>query len=281
MPETGLNDKIAIVTGSGRGLGRAMALGLLSAGASVAINDINEDAIANTVRDAEQAGHESRVFGFRADVSVAEQAADLVDSVVDHFGALHVVVNNAGVGPEIVRPDFMTNPVKLWEIPVEVFRRGLEINTFGPFFMIRAAVPRLIAGGWGRIINITTSLDTMIRPGYSPYGGSKAATEAFTAILAGDLEGTGVSANVLIPGGAANTRLIPDDAPIDRNLLVQPEQMVPPLRWLSSEASDGITGRRFIARFWRTDLPAAEAAEEASSAAAWPGIERVVDRPPV
>ncbi len=85
----------------------------------------------------------------------------------------------------------------------------------------------------------------------------------------------------MVPGGAANTRLIPADAPIDRGALVQPEQMVPPLLWLVSPAADGVTGTRCVARLWRSDLPAVKAAGEACKPAAWPGIEWVTGRPSV
>lgn len=272
---------VAIVTGGGRGLGRAMALGLLAAGFRVTVNDIDQDAIDEAIDVATGAGSGQRALGIRADVSDPEQCELLVDKTVREFGGLDILVNNAGVGPEIVRKDFMTNPIRLWEIPVEAWCRALAINTFAPCFTARAAVPHMLAGGRGRIVNITTSLDTMLRPGYAPYGGSKAATEAFTAILAGDLEGTGVTANVLIPGGAANTRLIPDDTPIDRHILVQPDQMVPPLLWLVSDAASEVTGMRFVARFWDPALAPGRAAEAAGAPIGWPGIERVHDRPPV
>ncbi len=269
---------IAIVTGGGRGLGRAMALGLLSAGYRVTINDIDDEAISDTITAAKSSYGEGRILGVRADLADSEAAADLVAQTREKFGGLDVLVNNAGVGPEIVRPDYLKNPIRIWEIPVDIWCRALAINTCGPFFTARAAIPNMVAQGWGRIINVTTSLDTMIRPGFAPYGGSKAATEAYTAILAGDLEGTGVTANVLIPGGAANTRLIPADTPIDRDELVQPSRMVAPLLWLASNASDGVTGRRYVARFWDDRAPIQQAVDEAGAPIAWPAVERVADR---
>ena len=100
---------------------------------------------------------------------------------------------------------------------------------------------------WGRIINLTTSLDTMYRAGIQPYGGSKAANEAHLLAFAQELEGTGVTANVLVPGGAANTRMVSPGQEPNRDKLIAPEVMVAPLVWLCSNASDGITGQRFIA----------------------------------
>src|SRR3546814_16177817 len=96
---------------------------------------------------------------------------------------------------------------------------------------------------WGRIINVTTSLDNMLRPGMVGYGGSKAALEAHTAIMAGDLSGTGVTANVLVPGGPENTAAVPLEAGFARAQLTQPEDMVTPTLWLFSQEADMVPGQ--------------------------------------
>ena len=132
--------------------------------------------------------------------------------------------------------------------------------------------PHLIDQAWGRIINVTTSLDTMHRRAYTPYGPSKAALEAASSCWAKDLDGTGVTVNVLVPGGPTNTGFIPGDAPFDRATLVQPEVMVAPICWLVSKESDGVTDCRFVGRYWDTGLPASEAAEASKAPAAWPGL---------
>jgi NAD(P)-dependent dehydrogenase (short-subunit alcohol dehydrogenase family) len=90
----------------------------------------------------------------------------------------------------------------------------------------------------------------MMLEGLSPYGPSKAGLEAATAVWAKDLSGTGVTVNALLPGGAANTRMVPKEEAPDRTKLVQPEAMMAPIVWLMSQASDGVTGRRFVARDW-------------------------------
>ena len=95
---------------------------------------------------------------------------------------------------------------------------------------------------WGRIVNVTTSLGTMIREGSPTYGPSKAALEAFSAIMAKDLAGTGVTVNVLVPGGVTNTGMVPLEAGYDRAEMVQPVVMAPPLNWLVSDAAGGVTG---------------------------------------
>jgi NAD(P)-dependent dehydrogenase (short-subunit alcohol dehydrogenase family) len=127
---------------------------------------------------------------------------------------------------------------------------------------------------WGRVINVTTSLDTMWRSLMQPYGGSKAANEALLCALAQELEGTGVTANVLVPGGAVDTRLVPRSMAPDRSVLIPTEVMVPPLLWLCSAASDGVTGQRFIAMRWDKSLQPSEAAKKAGAPAAWQQLGR-------
>jgi 3-oxoacyl-[acyl-carrier protein] reductase len=136
--------------------------------------------------------------------------------------------------------------------------------------MARTAAPHLIAGGWGRVVNVTTSLPTMQRRHNSPYGVSKAAIEAETLIWAKDLEGTGVTVNSLIPGGAADTDFVhmasrKELAAIGRTLL-PPAVMVKPIVWLASRLSDGVTGARFVGKLWDEALPPGEAAAKAREA---------------
>jgi NAD(P)-dependent dehydrogenase (short-subunit alcohol dehydrogenase family) len=130
----------------------------------------------------------------------------------------------------------------------------------------------LIAGGWGRIVNVTTSLETMIRPGMSPYGAAKAASEALSAIMSKDLVGTGVTVNVLVPGGPAATRMMPEFVDTAADKLIAPEVMAPPIVWLLSKASDGVTGQRFRANAWKSGIAPEEAARIAGAPAAWAGL---------
>jgi 3-oxoacyl-[acyl-carrier protein] reductase len=136
--------------------------------------------------------------------------------------------------------------------------------------MSRYAVPAMLAKGWGRIINVTTSFDTMVAPGLSAYGASKSALESSTAIWAKELAGTGVTANVLVPGGPTDTAFFPPGFP--RNGLLKPEIMGSPVQWLASPRSDGITGCRFIARDWDANRSPDEAAAACRSPAAWPAL---------
>ena len=125
--------------------------------------------------------------------------------------------------------------------------------------------------GWGRIVNVTTSLGTMLNAGSPTYGPSKAALEALSAIMAKDLDGTGVTVNVLVPGGVTNTPMISDEAGFLRDKLIQPEVMVPPLLWLVSDAAK-VTGRRFLGVHWDTALPQEQAAEKSGALVAWTSI---------
>ena len=139
-----------------------------------------------------------------------------------------------------------TKSLKFWESDPDVWREIIVTNVNGTFLMARAATPHMVAAGWGRIVNITTSLPTMQRRQNSPYGVSKAAIEAETLIWAKDLEGTGVTVNSLIPGGAADTDFVhmssrKELAAVGRTLL-PPSVMVAPIVWLASPLSDGVTG---------------------------------------
>jgi NAD(P)-dependent dehydrogenase (short-subunit alcohol dehydrogenase family) len=268
-----LDGKVAIVTGAGRGLGRTMALGLLDAGTRVAGVEVDAPAL-EEVQDAAEDRHAGeRFFSIVTDVTWDDSGPKIARAVTERFGRLDILINNAGTNTELIRGD--GKPVgKLWETTPEEFRRIVEVNVVGAFLMTRAALPALLAQHWGRIVNVTTSLDTMWRSLTQPYGASKAANEALLTALAAELEGSGVTANVLVPGGAANTRLVPDQMVPDRSQLIAPEVMIAPLIWLCSNASDGINGQRFIGAKWDEKLPPEQAARNAGAPAAWQQLGR-------
>src|SRR5262249_50925717 len=149
-----------------------------------------------------------KVAGMACDITNKADCDGLVAEAVALFGALHVLVNNAGKGPALLEASPRTKSLKFYEADPDVWREIIVTNVNGTFRMARAAAPAMIATGWGRIVNITTSLPTMQRRHNSPYGVSKAAIEAETLIWAKDLEGTGVTVNSLIPGGAADTDFV-------------------------------------------------------------------------
>lgn len=272
MSKQSLLGKVAIITGGGGGMGSVMALAMMEEGAGVTIVDIRQDRLNATAKKAASVGGEGSMLPHCADITRAEDCNGVVETVVSKFGSVHILLNNAGVGMQTVRPDYMREPVRFWEVEPDRWQALMDVNWKGAFLMARVVAPHLIRQGWGRIINVTTSLDTMYRPGYTPYGMSKAALEAATASWAKDLEKTGVTVNVLVPGGPTNTSFIPDGAPFDRSTLVQPDVMAAPVCWLASNASDGITGCRFVANLWDSKIPPDEAAKKACAPAAWQGI---------
>ena len=144
----------------------------------------------------------------------------------------------------------------------------MATNLDGAFHTAAAAARVMVARGGGKIVTVSTSAPTMVRRGYSPYGPAKAALEAASRIWAQDLEGTGVTVNVYLPGGASDTGLIPGGpgrAGADGNLLPA-AVMRRGIVWLCSAASDGMTGGRYVARLWDEALPPDEAAAGARDA---------------
>lgn len=269
MPGGELSGKTAIVTGGGRGLGRAMALGLARAGANVVITAARGRHEIEAVADEAKRSRAGIVRGLTADVTSEEDDQFVVSEAIREFGAIHILVNNAGRGMRFVSENFLGTPTKFWQIDPAVWRMIIDANVTGPFMMARAAVPHMLKQHWGRIINISMNYETMRRAGFSPYGPSKAALESETIIWAQDLAGTGVTVNSLLPGGATDTGMVPSDiAPELRSRLLRPDILVQPLMWLASEMADGVTGARFVASLWDSSLPPPLAAEKARSTAA-------------
>lgn len=264
--------KSCIVTGAGAGLGRAMALALAAAGADVIAADVNEAEARMTADGAKAAGSSGRVIARQTDVRRLEHCAAAVDQAINRFGRLDVLVNCAGLNMAIFSKDFLTDLVRFWTVDPDKWQMLYDVNVRGPFLMARAAAPHMIANKWGRIVNVTTSFSTMIREGNTPYGQAKAALEAASHCWAEDLAGTGVTCNVLIPGGAADTAMIPQHAPVDRGKLVPPEAMGEPVCFLASDASNGISGMRFVARGWKRDSALEDNLKSCMAAAAWPDL---------
>ena len=277
MAEGLLQGKVAIVTGAGSpiGIGHAITLGLVGAGARVAMLDINQAWLEQSAHEMRAVGGAHCVLTMVVDITDPDAVAQAVRQTVAELGGLHILVNNAGTNPRAAgfavagqRPSS-----NFWDIAPAAWNRVVAVNFTGAFLMARAVVGHMLAQGWGRIIGVTTSMDTMYRKGGAPYGPSKAGHEALVAMMAQELEGTGVTANVLVPGGATNTNLIAPETP-DRANLIQPEVMQAPVVWLASDTSQACNGQRLIAYYWDERLPLEERLAKASAPAAWPQLGR-------
>jgi len=255
-----LKGRAVLVTGGTRGLGRAMSLALAEAGARVAITGKSDGAaLHDTARAMQRYGGEGSALAIVADVRAPEDCERAVRMVCERFGRLEVLVNNAGLGMRPVSETYIETPPKFWNADPAVWRDIVDTNVNGVFNMARAAVPGMIARRFGKLINITTSANTMTRKGLSPYGPSKIAVEAMSRIWAKDLEGTGVDVNVFLPGAATDTDILPDKRRKDTDLL-PPSIMRAGILWLSSDHSNGQTGGRYVAKLWDERLPPDKAA---------------------
>ncbi|MSO65500.1 MAG: SDR family oxidoreductase [Alphaproteobacteria bacterium] len=264
-----INGRVVVMTGGGRGLGRAMALGLVAEGAKVAITAAREGAeLEETAADCRRLGGTDCVLALQADVTRVADCERVLREANAKWGKVHVVVNNAGRGMTYVHANFVKARPNFWEMPTDTVRMIIETNVMGPFNMAKAAVPYLLDAGWGRIVNVSTSLITMQRKGFWPYGTSKWAVEGATVIMAQDLEDSPITVNTLLPGGATNTKMIPGDlndktrTGADGNLF-EPEIMVPPIQYLVSDLSNGKRGDRYVAKLWDKTLPPEDAATKA------------------
>ncbi|MBR0653643.1 SDR family NAD(P)-dependent oxidoreductase [Plastoroseomonas arctica] len=237
--------RVALVTGAAGGIGRAMVAALLEAGHAVAAMDRDAAAL-----DALRALHpdQPRLHALCADLGTEAGCAGTIADTLAHFGRIDALVNNAGIGVSSLRPDAETRLPAIEELDAATWDRFFAINLRAPMLLLRGALPHMRAAGWGRVVNNTTSFRTMLR--VLPYGATKAALESASAIWAQELAGSGITVNVLIPGGPTDTPFISDATGWDRAAMLKPAIMGPPLAWLLSDAADGFTGHRIIAAGW-------------------------------
>jgi len=264
-----LDGKTAIVTGGGRGLGGAMALALVEAGANVIAADLIQKNLAQVEKEAATLSDAGTLKGVAGNLRQSEDCHRIVDTALSQFGSLDILINNAGLLPSYSYPGrFLPDaaPAKFWNLSDEVIQDVIDTNYVAADRMTRYAVPHMIEKGWGRIVSVTTKLATMNRPGASPYGASKAALEMASEIWMKDLDGTGVTVNILNPGAAGDTPgfATPEEKRVGtasgRLNMMHPDQMRAPAVWLVSNATDGMNGMRFDAVNWDGTRLAAEQA---------------------
>jgi NAD(P)-dependent dehydrogenase (short-subunit alcohol dehydrogenase family) len=265
-----LAGRTALVTGAAGGLGRAIVSGLLGAGARVMASDIDDRGLA-----ALAAAHRSAGDGLatqRLDIADARACANAVEAIRQRLGSLDILINNGALGMGVIRNDHMTRLVDIEEIAPEVWDRFMAVNLSGAWYLTRAAVPAMKQRRHGRIVNVTTSMFTMLRGRFHPYGPAKAALEAMSAGHAQEFEPYGITVNVVVPGGPADTPMVPAASGLKRSELIPPAAMVPPIVWLCSPAGDGVTGRRFVAAQWDPARTVAANRAAAEAAAGWPSL---------
>ena len=230
-----------LVTGGTSGLGRAMAAALAGTGATVAL----------TGRSGQQASSVAAelpgAVGIELDVRDESSVTRAVDQAWSRLSGIDMLVNNAGLGMRAVNPGFMTQPQGFWEVPPGGFRAVIETNLTGYFLVAREVTLRMLAAGGGRIVNISVNESTMHRAGFVPYGPSRAGSEALSRVMAADLRDTGVTVNLLLPGGATVTGMLPPGAAPEGQRFLQPDVMGPPIVWLASDDAAGVHDERIVA----------------------------------
>ena len=189
MSSDDMNGSVALVTGGGRGLGRAFAQALAEEGAAVAVTARSEDQLRETVELIDKAG--GRAVAIPADVSDERAVERAVSTTEQQLGPVDVLVNNAGVAGA-------TGPT--WEISFNEWKRVSEINLFGSFLCARAVLPGMIARRRGRIINLSSGASLRPLLYASAYGASKAALNYLTNCLAGETKAYGISVFAYAPG---------------------------------------------------------------------------------
>jgi NAD(P)-dependent dehydrogenase (short-subunit alcohol dehydrogenase family) len=256
--------RVVLVTGAAGGIGAAITRALIRAGHTVVA--VDRDA-AGLARLGAMSGY---IHPLTAELAQEASCREVVAATVQRYGRIDAVVNNAGIGPSSLRPDAELKLPRIDELTTEIWEIFVAINVRAPMLLTQAALTLMRKGGFGRVINNTTSFRTMLR--VLPYGATKSALESMSAIWAAELKADGITVNVLIPGGPTDTPFISDGAGWDRGKMLRPEIMGPPVCWLIADESAGYTGQRIIAANWDAKLGGAEAAAKAGRAIGWPEL---------
>ena len=238
----GLDDRVAIVTGSGRGIGRAIALELARQGATIVINDVGDAAPAQQVsQEIQSQGGRSQVI--LADISQPAEASRLVDNTLTAYGKVDILVNNAGI----------TRDQLVLRMSDEDWDRVLSVNLKGAFLCIRAALRSMLKQRWGRIINIASVAGVIGNPGQANYAAAKAGLIGLTKTVAREVAARGITVNAVAPGAIDTAMLRSLSESIRQEMVKQipvgrlgsPEDVAQTVAFLASEAASYITGQVF------------------------------------
>ena len=259
-----LENKTVLVTGASGGIGRLLVAAFLKTRATVIATDIEGDGLAGL-----QKKHpEKNLETLRLDISDALAC----EAAISQYSPVDILVNNAACSMGLIRDDHLNRLVSIDEITPAMWHRFVSTNLSGAWYLTKAVYPHMRDRGWGRIINITTSFFTMLRPMFHPYGPTKAALEAMSAGHAGEFSPHGITVNVVVPGGPADTPMVPHVTNIDRSALIPPSSMIPPILWLCSTEANNVTGMRYIAAKWDDGVEITEARRHSESKIAWPDL---------
>ena len=253
-----LRNKKILITGASSGLGFSMTKALGANGASVLMTSRTTDKLDKALRTL--LDDQISAYSLDMDVRNEESVLKAVQWVEKHWGSLDMLINNAGIGMRTVNPRFLTDPKPFFEVSPEGFRDVIETNLTGYFLVAKAFIPIFRKQKKGKIINISMNHETMKRKGFVPYGPSRAGGESLSYIMAEDLREFHIDVNILLPGGATETGMIPEDFQRSSHpnfKLLNPDIMAEPVIFLASDESNGITGQRIVAtqfKEWKQNL---------------------------
>jgi NAD(P)-dependent dehydrogenase (short-subunit alcohol dehydrogenase family) len=240
MSDRFLEGRVAVVTGAGRGIGRAIALALGGAGARLALMDRTQADALETEKLARDAGVQCASFG--CDVREEPQVQALAAQVMQRFGAVHILVNNAGTA---IRK-------RLQEFTLEEWRLVIDTNLTGPWLMCRHFIPHMQGRGYGRIINLTSIMAHVSSDGRGAYSASKSGLLGLTRALAAELAEDGITAVAISPGFVETdlTAVLRSDPQKSAALLAQtplrrygkPEEIAALALYICSDAAGYMTG---------------------------------------
>ena len=237
-----LSDRVAIITGGTRGIGRAIAEGFVAAGAKVVVASRKADACAETQAHLVAMGGDA--FGVPTHVGDLDDVAALVERTVERYGRLDVVVNNAATP--------LTMPIG--ELTPAAWQKSFDVNLRGPVFLVQAALPHLEASPCASVVNVISAGAFLFSPMVSMYAAAKAALMSFTRSMSADFAPRGIRVNALAPG-SVDTDMMRKTTPEERASMAaashqaraaSSDEMVGPALFLASDASSFMTGQVLI-----------------------------------